>query len=264
MIGCWKLEIIPKKFSDYDPDYKNLDDTINHANNPLIVMNHCCLCDGHIDWATGFGPSIVGRTILSKTPFYGSIMRNAQSVFINRKDPVERANVLNTITERTLEAEKTEMAPMLLYPEGTVTHGDVLLTFKKGAFYGLRPMKVICTKYETSGYKPYTCSMRLHDIQLFNFSNFGCKIKVYIFEGLFDPTYLNLDYENKDKSWEIYASKIRSIMSKCLNQPMVDQGFRTSKEYDDVYYKLVKELKVKKYGKRPDKKSAKSKSDKKK
>ncbi len=45
---------------------------------------------------------------------------------------------------------------------------------------------------------------------------------------------------------------------------MVDQGFRTSKEYDDVYYKLVKELKVKKYGKRPDKKSAKSKSDKKK
>jgi 1-acyl-sn-glycerol-3-phosphate acyltransferase len=56
------------------------------------------------------------------------------------------------------------MAPMLLYPEGTVSNGDMLLTFKKGAFYGQRPLKVICTKYETNGFRPFTCSMKLMDI----------------------------------------------------------------------------------------------------
>ena len=102
MIGCWKIEIIRKKFTEFDPDYKALDKTIDHDNIPMLVMNHCCLCDGHIDWATGFGPSILGRYLMAKLPFYGSIMTNCQSVFINRKDKDERAKVLETLTARSL------------------------------------------------------------------------------------------------------------------------------------------------------------------
>ena len=47
------------------------------------------------------------------------------------------------------------MAPLVIFPEGTVSNGDYLLTFKKGAFFGLRPCRVLCYRYETNEYKPY-------------------------------------------------------------------------------------------------------------
>jgi len=44
---------------------------------------------------------------------------------------------------------------------------------------------------------------------------------VYKFERPYDPKYLNLD-PNNEESWKIYASKVRDVMSKCLNVPKVE------------------------------------------
>ena len=42
---------------------------------------------------------------------------------------------------------------------------------------------------------------------------------VYRFERPYDPTHLNLE-DNKE-SWKIYAEKVRAVMAKCLDVPMV-------------------------------------------
>ena len=38
--GAWTIEIVNKRFEEYDPEYKEMDDTINHDKSPLIVINH--------------------------------------------------------------------------------------------------------------------------------------------------------------------------------------------------------------------------------
>ena len=38
--GCWKLEIIPVKFEDFDPEYKEINKEIDHDKVGLIVCNH--------------------------------------------------------------------------------------------------------------------------------------------------------------------------------------------------------------------------------
>ena len=38
--GAWTIEIINKRFEEYDPEYKEMDKTINHDKSPLIVINH--------------------------------------------------------------------------------------------------------------------------------------------------------------------------------------------------------------------------------
>jgi len=47
------------------------------------------------------------------------------------------------------------------------------------------------------------------------------KVKVYVFEDVYDPSYLNLDPDDED-SWKVYAGKVRTLISKCLNVPLED------------------------------------------
>ena len=55
--------------------------------------------------------------------------------------------------------------------------------------------------------------------------------EVNIFEGSYDPSYLNLDANNPD-DWEIYANKIRDLFVKVLKLPRKDSsGYRVMKEF---------------------------------
>lgn len=40
------------------------------------------------------------------------------------------------------------MPQLTVFPEGTVTNGRALLTFKKGAFKDLKPVKIYVTKFD--------------------------------------------------------------------------------------------------------------------
>ena len=41
----------------------------------------------------------------------------------------------------------------------------------------------------------------------------GIRVKIYEFEGLFDPSYLNLD-QNDPNAWKTYAEQVRDIIAK--------------------------------------------------
>ena len=43
----------------------------------------------------------------------------------------------------------------MIFPEGTGTNGRFLLTFKKGAFEGMNPIKIVALKYEDRHFSYY-------------------------------------------------------------------------------------------------------------
>ena len=45
--------------------------------------------------------------------------------------------------------------PISLFPEGTVSNGRHLLSFKKGAFVSFIPIKMIIIKFGDRGWSPY-------------------------------------------------------------------------------------------------------------
>lgn len=75
MCACWKVEVIKKDFAEFDPEYKEMDETIDHEKIPLIIMNHMGLADGHILWSLGDGPAIMAKIQLSRAPIYGTLFK---------------------------------------------------------------------------------------------------------------------------------------------------------------------------------------------
>lgn len=74
----------------------------------------------------------------------------------DKKDSTEqRSQLLEDIKERQIQAEKGELPPLLIYPEGATTNGSHLIKFKKGAFMSLRKIKPhVSTFRAISGIRP--------------------------------------------------------------------------------------------------------------
>ena len=70
-------------------------------------------------------------------------------------------------------------------------------------------------------------------------SNWYNIVEVMEFEEAYDPAYLNLD-PNDENSWKIYAAKIRNIMSKALDVPKVQMGYRDYKAFGKIFKKARK------------------------
>ena len=172
------------------------------------------ICDGHVLHSMGLALGGIAKMEMKKVLFYGGLFTAVQGCFVNRKSPTSRQDSLDAIKHRADLAQVTSMAPLGIFPEGTVSNGRVLLTFKKGAFFTKCPIKVLCVRYEfgPDGFSYYNGSMRSADLFVMYFSRLDCKgITVYEFDDLFDPTYLNIDPNDED-GWEIYAEKVRKIM----------------------------------------------------
>ena len=143
------MEIVPVKFEDFDPEYKEMDKTIDHDKVSLQVSNHVDASDFHVNLMLGFTSLFLSKSSVKKVPIYGSLGPILQCILLDRTNKKERENVLSLIVERIAQANKGEMPGLCMYPEGTTSNGEQLLTFKKGAFYGQHPMKVTCIKYDT-------------------------------------------------------------------------------------------------------------------
>lgn len=59
--GAWNIEIIKKNFEEFEPEYKEMDKTINHDKSPIIIVNHIGLSDGFLTWVLDYGPSIIAK-----------------------------------------------------------------------------------------------------------------------------------------------------------------------------------------------------------
>ena len=84
-------------------------------------------------------PSFTPKIGIKKWPVFGPVADIVfNSYFINRAGtPEERHQIVLDIVERQKLSGKGRAPPLLMYPEGCTTNNTELITFRKGAFYGL-------------------------------------------------------------------------------------------------------------------------------
>ena len=83
----------------------------------------------------------------------------------------------------------------------------------------------------------------LFELLLIGLSNWYNTVTFYQFEGVYDPSYLNLN-KNDRNSWKIYRDKIKSIYIKLLKvQNTEELEYKDVKDYANIYKKELNNLK---------------------
>lgn len=137
-------EDVEADYSKYlGPDWKP---TLENAS--TIISNHQSIQDILVHMLKQ-EPSHVAKSSIKKVPFAGPVTMAVGSLFVDRGDKGQHNNLLDLIKERQKECEKGLYPSLIIYPEGGTTNGTHLISFKKGAFAGLRSISPVVIDYQS-------------------------------------------------------------------------------------------------------------------
>ena len=130
-LGYWWIEI------EYKP-----------GSNPggarvLVAGPHYSLLDAWVMTMLHL-PCSVAKAAVAKLPIFGKAAVAMDTIFVDRKDPDSKHKCVAAIKER---ATNPAWPPILLFPEGTCTNGEVLISFKPGAFLPGAPVQPVVLRY---------------------------------------------------------------------------------------------------------------------
>lgn len=221
--GFIRVKSKKMKICDVLTDYKPIQDCTRA---PIVVSNHCSWAD--MFFYLAYNVSFLSKSAVSKAPLLGIHATARQSIYLNREDTNDRNRVLEYIKTRTERVAKYgDIAPLLIFPEGTITNGRVLMGFKKGAFFSGDPIKIYILKYNTE-FQVITSLININPLYSFiiNILQLWNEIEIYEYEDHFDPEYVynkyNISKEDPD-SWEKVAKEVKSLM-------IFLSGFRSSED----------------------------------
>jgi 1-acyl-sn-glycerol-3-phosphate acyltransferase len=193
---------------------------------PLVVSNHC-------SWADMFfylkkNVSFLSKSSVASAPLLGMHATARQSIYLNREDQNDRDKVVELIKARTKRVrEHGDLSPLLIFPEGTVTNGRVLMSFKKGPFFSGDPIKIYVLKYNADN---QMVSSIINISALYSFLitilQVRNRIELFEYEDNFDPEYVYKKYNiSKDDpdAWKTVANEVKGLMA-------FASGFRTSED----------------------------------
>lgn len=100
----------------------------------------------------GFAASIETKRV----PVLATLIINLQSIFISRGGTQEQrdANMKEIVDRQELVEADPRFPQICIYAEGTQTNGTQLLSFKKGAFAGLKTVQPVVIHYRWKKYAP--------------------------------------------------------------------------------------------------------------
>jgi lysophosphatidylcholine acyltransferase/lyso-PAF acetyltransferase len=155
--------------------------------------------------------------------FLGTIAKGLKTVFVNRENRDDKNSVLQSIQERAnLIKEGKSYPQILVFPEGTTTNGDYIISFKKGAFFTHFPVQIVCLKYKKR-YFNVAYDVLDYYVYLLVFLQLKNELEVII---------LDVYYPSEDeKNWEVFAQNVKTVMVKALNVQSSNSGFEDQKEY---------------------------------
>lgn len=93
--------------------------------------------------------SFLAKSEVEKIPCIGTIAKFNDSLFVDRGDEDKKDDTLIKIRERCDAVEKGERSSLLIFPEGTISNNQQIITFKKGAFDPLARIKIVGLKYHS-------------------------------------------------------------------------------------------------------------------
>ena len=222
-----KVAEIYKKY--FGPDYK-----IEYEGKfSCYISNHTCFYDMSLAM-TYLGCGFVAKEAIKKTPIFGKMNIGLHSILVDRSSTGAKKDVLELIEERQkARMDGKPVMPFMIFPEGTTTSGRHLLTFKKGAFNSLLPIKP--TMIHTNLNKNFHLSCGSSNAGISYFRSL-CELynKVeYIELPIMTPNeYMFNTYASYGKEkWEIYAEVAREIMCILGNFKKSGMGLRDSYRY---------------------------------
>jgi 1-acyl-sn-glycerol-3-phosphate acyltransferase len=125
-------------------------DSSEAISTPIVIANHVSWIDFIYMGTCISKSSFVAKIEVKKVPVFNKISDSLKTLYVDRSSAEARAKIKQQIDERVEEYKKdpTKTYPLIIYPEGTVTNGRSLISFKNGAFEPLCPITIICLKYE--------------------------------------------------------------------------------------------------------------------
>ncbi|XP_031567229.1 lysophosphatidylcholine acyltransferase 2-like [Actinia tenebrosa] len=110
----------------------------------LVVAPHSSFIDALALSVIGM-PGGVSRRENDQIPIIGAILRCMQPIYVARNDVNSRQNTIAEIKRRT--SSKGLWPHLAIFPEGTCTNRQCLITFKPGAFYAACPVQPVVLKF---------------------------------------------------------------------------------------------------------------------
>ncbi|KAL0725900.1 hypothetical protein Bca4012_040499 [Brassica carinata] len=204
----------------------------------VIVSNHVSYLDILYHMSASF-PSFVAKRSVGKLPLVGLISKCLGCVYVQReaKSP-DFKGVSGTVNERVREAHRNKSAPtIMLFPEGTTTNGDYLLTFKTGAFLAGTPVLPVILKYPYERFSVAwdTISGARHVLFLL------CQFVNHL-EVIRLPVYYP-SQEEKDNP-KLYASNVRKLMASEGNLILSELGLGDKRIYHATLNGNLSQLRV--------------------
>eukprot|EP00759_Apiculatamorpha_spiralis_P007762 PhF_6_TR14927/c0_g1_i2/m.23343/K13510/LPCAT1_2; lysophosphatidylcholine acyltransferase / lyso-PAF acetyltransferase len=192
------------------------------ARAPIMVANHVSLVDAiYMGYANG--PTFVGKSEIQDVPLVGAIFKALQCIPVNRTDKESRSKVAKEIVRR---AESGVWPPIIIFPEGTTTNQQALISFRPGPFLPGAPVQPVLLRYKYWFTDPsYTGTMSA----LLGFFFLMCQIHNHL-HVTYLPIYYPSDMERKNP--KLYASNVRIALSHALGPAKVIP--RTNHSYEDV------------------------------
>lgn len=126
---------------------------------PLVVSNHVSSLDGLILAATFGAPRVVAMAKCRRIPVLGGLMEQMDTVFVDPRDADSRQKTADAILGHCAGWQSGQR-PLLVFPEGTMTNGQGLVDFKKGAFLAGVPVRPVVLVY-TGHFDPASTSYKM-------------------------------------------------------------------------------------------------------
>lgn len=229
---------IPESCPDPETTSSEEDDKEEPERPGVIVSNHVSYLDILYHMSASF-PSFVAKRSVGKLPLVGLISKCLGCVYVQReaKSP-DFKGVSGTVNERVREAHRNKSAPtIMLFPEGTTTNGDYLLTFKTGAFLAGTPVLPVILKYPYERFSVAwdTISGARHVLFLL------CQFVNHL-EVIRLPVYYP-SQEEKDNP-KLYASNVRRLMASEGNMILSDLGLGDKRIYHATLNGNLSQLRV--------------------
>lgn len=113
----------------------------------VLLSNHCSFLDGLV-----FVTFTNARPLAEKANFTNPVMRvfaeSIEAVLFSREDKADRQGALNAVMNGAAEAFEGTKGPVLVFPTGTTTNMQTVISFKAGAFSAGLPVQPAVLHYK--------------------------------------------------------------------------------------------------------------------
>ena len=193
-LGFYHIKHVKLDISDYDSTYPRVQ-ILKHQGEPapVVISNHVSWVDIFLHMTSEECPSFMAKHAVEKYPLVGPIAQALQALFVQRDSKDQRGDVVVKLKERieTLKKKPEAFPQVLIFPEGTTSNGEYVISFKKGAFSNLSPIKIYGIKYGNRKYNPAFDSIAMGQSFLFTILQLRNSVTIYDL-GVFYPDYLKL------------------------------------------------------------------------